>query len=194
MPDVKIYDLLEVNCNVGDAFDFNLSKATPVAVIENLSFSNSGIKLDQDLDIPDPLDPNSRKKVAAIIQSCKWDGDPTDPFVIRGKVSSDGKSNLQKALNSLTGGLEIELELKVMSYDKKAKKYFARADTDGTPLKFVITRGTKVYVEEESDEQELHAFSMSFTPKKDPKPQQICIATSLTDKLTYPVGGTVSTA
>lgn len=191
---IRLIDTMALD--VARAYNFKVTNCASVGFIEALSFTSSGKALAADTPIPDPENPESPKKVVAILDLVDWTGGPTDPIRIKGRLSPGNRGTLLECVSSLTGGADVEAAWSIYVYDYAAKKYFKRFHTDGKNIKMALTEGETLFVDEAPDsyiKQPVNfKFSLSLTPKSDGGEQTLAIATSANQKFARQVGISVA--
>lgn len=192
MPTDNYFKIIDAECNAKDTYDFTITRTSRVGHITAISFTNSGKTLEADTEVCDPESPDGKIKVVAVVDHVKWNGGPTDPVEFAARLAPTGKTLMQEALSSLTGGTEVDMTWVIYEYDHKAKKYFQRFHTDGKPVKLVITKGTSVNVSEDSDmviqQPTNYSFDGSFTAKNEGGKQELCCAFNATNKFSREIG------
>lgn len=180
MAEVKHFESIEDRCDAKATYNFVLGTTVKVGHLNKLTFSNAGKDLEVDTSVPDPLDPESKVKVAGVFDFISWEGSPTDPINFSFRVSPKNKALMQSALSSLTGGSEVELEWLIYDYDYTEKKYYKHFHTSEAKIRCVITKGSQIKINSEADrviQQPLNFLvSGSLTPKSEGAEQDLHIA------------------
>lgn len=193
-PEEKHFESIDSRCDAKAAYNFVLGTTVKIGHLLKLSFSNAGKDLEADTSVPNPMDPEAKVKVAGVFDFIAWQGGPTDPTNFTFRVSPKNKATLQEALSSLTGGSEVEIEYVIYDYDYTQKKYFKHFHTDEKKIKGVITKGTKITINNEPDrviQQPLNfQVSGSLTAKSEGEEQEVSIAYTLSSPFTRRVGVT----
>lgn len=194
MAEEKHFESIDARCDAKAAYNFVLGTTGKIGHLLKLTFSNAGKDLVADTAVPDPMDPESKVKVAGVLDFISWHGGPTDPTSFTFRLSPANKATLQEALSSLTGGSEVEIEYVVYDYDYTQKKYFKHFHTDEKKIKSVITKGTKMTINTEPDrvvQQPLNfQVSGSLTAKSEGEEQELAIAYTSSSPFTRRYGVT----
>lgn len=179
MTEEKHFDSIQVEFDPKTAYDFVLSSTTKVGHLLALSFTNAGKDLVADTPVSNPESPDEKISVVGIFDGISWEGAPTDPLKVNFRVSPANKATMQQALSSRTGGTEIAAKWVIYDYDVDTKKYFQHFAAEEN-VNFVITKGTKVYIDSHPDSRvqqpKNHRVSMSLTPKPDGGDQNVNVA------------------
>jgi hypothetical protein len=192
MAEEKHFQSINANCDAKTAYNFVLGSTTKVGHLIGLSFSNAGKDLVADTPVPDPESPDGKINVSGTVDFVAWEGGPTDATEMSFRLSPANKATLQEALSSLTGGSEVEAEFVVYDYDYKEKKYFKHFHTDGKKIKYVLTKGTKVNINDRPSTDVLQPMNfqvhMTLTPKSEGDEQELNIAYTASSPFTRRVG------
>ncbi len=192
MAPTTLINLVSLECDPKEAHDFNPNKCAPVAAITGMDFTIKGKSLEADTPIKDPENPDSTIKAVAVLDRIVWSGGPTDPVEIEGRLSPKNRGILLECVASQTGGSDIAMSWVTKCYDHSAKKFFDKFHTDGKKIKFVLTEGQQVDVNEQPDpfikQPVNYRFKMSLTAKSDGEDQTVCYAASASQKLSKPIG------
>ncbi|MGH2611504.1 MAG: hypothetical protein ACRDFB_00470 [Rhabdochlamydiaceae bacterium] len=173
--------IIDTELDAPSAYKFNVTNRSMVGYIETMAFE-SGAKLTPDITVKDPENPDQDKKVVGILDSIQWVGGPTDPVMIKGRLSFPNKGTFKSCVTSLTGGADINIAWCVESYDGPKKKYFKAFHTNEKEVKAVITDGTETKVKDiksvDITDPENFAFELTLTAKSGGEEQELCCATS----------------
>ena len=89
-----------------------------------LSLSLNDQELEADLSVRDPQNPDKKSNAVAVIENMRWEGLPTDPISLCGRISTKNKATMQEVFCSSSEGVKIEAEWVVFEYDYHTGKYF----------------------------------------------------------------------
>lgn len=200
-PPAKYFQLINVECNDVDAYDFDprtvgLDRPKRIGHLVKMSFPSVQKELVADLSLSNPEKPEVKDSVVGVLKTMRWEGNPNDPLSFDARVSFQNHAIMQEALSSITGNPEIEVEFVIYDFDYDKNKYFKRFYTLKTPLKFSVEEGSKIYIREDLDyycKKPINfSFEVSLQPKNGIKNQKVGFAFSSTGpKSTRPMGSEV---
>lgn len=175
------YKTIDDRCDPQLTYNFTLTGGNAtVGLLKKFSFPNAGKDLVADTSVPNPMSPDEKIKIIGALDFVAWDGGPTDPITFTFRVSPANKAILQEALTSPNGGVEVDYEVLALKYCYATKTYFPYFHTDEKVIKSVITKGTKITINNEPDrviQQPLNfQVSCSLTAKSEGAEQEFCIA------------------
>ena len=188
MAEQKHIEVVNVACNVKAAYDFESGNPANIGHILKFSFPNSGEELEADIEVLDPMT-TKPLHVVAIVESAVWDGGRSDTLHLVGRVSAKNRANLKTAL---VDAAEVKLKYNIKCYDHDAEEYYEHFHTHDEELAFVVTEGSRVFIDPEADtkiqQPRNHRFNIYLTAKSKGKQQEVAVAESSTKKRNYLIG------
>jgi len=173
------------SCSVRQGFNFEKDAQDLVGHINALKIGES--QLAADLNVTDPENVATLKKVMGIVSGISWRGGYADPVTFSCQVSTTNKNTLSTLVHKSMSNTEVLLTFTIYDYDPKAKKYYQCFHSNAVALKGLVERsGGSLNLSINADQSmevvspKNYAFAMGVMPQD--LNMEIHIAVSVTDK------------
>ena len=179
----KHFTIFEQECNAKKAyyFDSPIENADSIGHLTRIFFPQSNKELIPDITVVNPVNPQKKEKIVAVLERIEWVGASTDPVIFSGRMSFTNKALMSEALACAPDTMLVEAAWIMYGFDYDQNKYFKQFYTP-KPCTMHITENMRVntsYVPNTWNNLPLaYNFNIVLTPSREHAGQEFSFAFS----------------
>lgn len=167
-------------CSIKQGFDFKKDVQHTVGHLVSIKIGDT--QLAADIELKDPMNPETAVKVVGVISNIDWATGVTDPVYIGCNISTPNKTNLAALTYNTMIKTDVVFKFNIYEFDPQAKKYFLcfhsnAADMNGLIFKEGGDLALSVSTDPDNEVQSPLNYPMMIGIKPQPSAQSLHLAT-----------------